>query len=221
MRLADHKPKINAMKKIIGLTGKYCAGKNQAAVVLEQRGFSVLDLDLLGHLALETEKEAITAKFGSSIIDSDGRINRRLLGKIVFNNPLKLAELEAIVHPAVNLMTEQWISGQTKDCVLNAAVLHKSSFFNKLDFIILIEAPFFTRLSRAKRRDKLSLCNLLKRFASQKGYTPQYLSGKAEIYRVENSGFLINPGSSIKLRQRAAKFEEKIDEILKIKGIKG
>ena len=209
------------MKKIIGLTGKYCAGKNRVASILEQRGLPVLDIDLLGHQALEAEKAAITAKFGSSIIDTKGMIDRKLLGKIVFDDPEKLAELEAIVHPLVNLMAEQWISGQTGNCVINAALLHKSTFFEKLDFIIIVNSPFFFRLRRSRTRDRLPWLNLLKRFYRQREFNSQYLSGKADIYRVENPEFLIKPGiSSVKLQQLAAKLEEKIDEILINEGIR-
>jgi dephospho-CoA kinase len=208
------------MKKIIGLTGMYCAGKNYVALLLEQRGLPALDLDALGHTALETEKDAVAARFGSDIINPDGTINRRLLGKKVFGNPDELAALEAIVHPVVNRMTEQWISEQSGNCVINAALLHKSSVFNSLDFIILVNAPLPTRLRRARRRDGLSCAALLGRFARQKDFYPQYLSGNADIYKVENSGFCIKSGVSTPVRQRAhEKLKCRIDEILINEGI--
>jgi len=173
---------------IIGLTGAYCAGKNLIGSMLEARGLPVLDVDKLGYQVLETEKETIFEQFGSDLQKSDGSLDRRLLGQRVFGNPENLAALEAIVHPAVNRLTEEWISSQNKSCVINAALLHRSSVFNKLDRIILVTAPFFIRLLRAKKRDKLSWAEIFKRFASQKGFNIKYLSKNAEIYRVENPG---------------------------------
>ena len=208
------------MKKIIGLAGTYCAGKNHLAAMLEKRGLPVLDLDILGHKALETEKIKAAARFGNEILNADGMINRRALGKKVFGDPEKLSALEAIVHPVVRCLTDQWISEQAGNCVVHGALLHKSNVFEQLDFIIIVNAPLITRIRRARLRDGLSWADLRVRFARQKGFYSQYFSGKADIYRVENPGFCNKPGvSSIKMRRLNAKLESKIDEILKKEGI--
>jgi dephospho-CoA kinase len=175
---------------IIGLTGKYCAGKNHAADLLEKRGIPVLDVDKLGYQVLESEKEAIFAQFGNDLKRSDGALDRRLLGRIVFGKPEKLAILEGIVHPPVNRLTNEWIAAQKgAPCAINAALLHRSSVFHTLDCIILVTAPFLTRFFRARRRDRLPFREILRRFASQKDFNTQYLSIKAEIYKVENHGY--------------------------------
>jgi len=218
-------------KKIIGLTGIYCSGKNFIAAILEQRGLPVLDVDRLGYLALEEKKDAVFARFGfdlkTTTVNADGSevetINRRLLGKRVFGKPAEMAALELLIHPVVNRLSEEWISSQKGTCVVNAAVLHKSSIFNTLDFIIVVTAPFFTRLRRAHLRDKLSVPQLLRRFTSQKGFTTQYLSGKADIYKVENPGLPLKAGkksTGIGTDNISSKLEHRIDEILSAEGIK-
>jgi dephospho-CoA kinase len=174
---------------IIGLTGTYCAGKNHIAAMLEARGFPVLDVDKLGYQVLENEKNAVFAQFGSDLKKTDGSLDRRLLGRRVFGQPEKLAALENIVHPAVNKLTDEWINAQNNRCVINAALLHRSSAFHKLDILILVTAPLLTRLFRARKRDRLPWGEILKRIASQKDFRTQYLSKNAEIYKVENSGF--------------------------------
>jgi dephospho-CoA kinase len=176
-------------KVLIGLTGTYCAGKNYVARFLEERGLSVLDVDKLGHEALEAEKTAVTARFGPDILDAKGAVDRRLLGNKVFGKPEELSALENIVHPAANRLTEAWIARQNGTCVINAALLHRSSIFKRLDFIILVRAPFLARLLRARRRDGLSLGRLIRRFKSQKEFTSQYLTRKADIYTVDNPGY--------------------------------
>jgi len=192
---------------IIGLTGTYCAGKNHIATLLEARGLPVLDVDKLGYQVLENEKNAIFTKFGLGLKKTDGSLDRRLLGQRVFGQPEKLAELENIIHPAVNKLTDEWISAQNGPCVVNAALLHRSSAFYKLDLLILVTAPLLTRLFRAKKRDKLPWGEILKRMTSQKDFKTQYLSINAEIYKVENSGF----SGPRRLKRRIDKLIERIN----------
>jgi dephospho-CoA kinase len=200
---------------LIGLTGTYCAGKNYVAAFLENRGLPVLDVDKLGHRAIEAEKDALLARFGPGILGRDGIVDRRLLGEKVFGKPEELAALEGIVHPAANRLTEEWLRERGgASCVINAALLHKSSVFPRLDRIILVEAPFLTRLLRARSRDRLPWRVLLKRFGSQKKFLPQYLSGKADIYRVENRGCFHFFAPYYK-----KKLENRIDEILSGEGM--
>jgi dephospho-CoA kinase len=169
---------------IIGLTGLYCAGKNYIASLLEKRGFPALDVDVLGHEAIRREREVIAARFGSGIL-RNGEIDRRLLGEKVFGKPEALAALEAIVHPAANVLTEAWIAAQKGEtCIINAALLHKSSVFNRLDAIIIVKAPLVTRLIRAGKRDHLSLPGIMRRFGSQKDFSSQYFQKNADKKRV-------------------------------------
>jgi dephospho-CoA kinase len=213
------------MAKIIGLTGMYCAGKNCVASLLEDRGFPVLDVDKLGHEAIEAGKEAIIRRFGSDVLirrntedEADRQrqtVDRRKLGEKVFGNPQGLADLEAIVHPEANRLTEKWIQNQNgKTCVINAALLHKSSAFEKLDCIIIVEAPFFDRLRRARQRDHLSWITLLKRFGSQKKFKAQYLCAKADIYRIDNRGY-----SPHEFPQVNGELKDRIGAILSGEGI--
>ena len=192
---------------IIGLTGMYCAGKNLVGSILEKRGLAVLDVDKLGHIAIENQKTAIFARFGESVKNGDGSVNRQLLGKKVFGKKEELAALEGIVHPEANRLTIEWIEAENrKNCVINAAVLHGSVVFRQLDSIILVNAPLFVRLIRAKKRDKLPWVVIFKRFSSQRHFFAHYLAGNADIHRVENPGF----GG----RRLLTGLEEQIDEIL-------
>jgi dephospho-CoA kinase len=185
----------------IGITGLYCAGKNYVASLLEKKGFSILDIDRLGHEAIETKKDAIFAQFGEDT-KRENRVDRRLLAEKVFGKEKEMAALEEIIHPEVNRMTEQWVTQNGKNCAINAALLHKSSVFGRLDCVILVSAPWFARLLRAKKRDRIPWAAIFRRFSSQKQFTAQYLAGNADIYRVGNSCIF-------------RKVEDQLDEILK------
>jgi dephospho-CoA kinase len=202
------------IKKLIGLTGTYCAGKNYIASILESRGIPVLDVDKLGHRAIETEQETIAGRFGTGILGADGSVDRRALGRLVFGRPQELAALQDIIHPTVNRRTGEWIEAQQGPCVINAALLHYSVVFTCLDCIILVEAPAWVRLLRARKRDKLPFLQLLRRFGSQKEFTSQYLNQKADIYRVENRGYF---GFHAVRNRRLA--ENRVNEILSLVGM--
>jgi dephospho-CoA kinase len=158
--------------------------------MLEARGLPVLDVDKLGHKVLDIERDAVIARFGSSVRGPDGAVDRRRLGAMVFGKPEELAALEGIVHPAVNRLTDEWISDRGgHPCVLNAALLHKSSAFTRLDAVILVKAPVLIRLLRARKRDRLPWTELIKRFGSQRIFTSQYFAKKSDIYTVYNRGY--------------------------------
>jgi dephospho-CoA kinase len=202
--------------RVLGLTGTYCAGKNHIARLLEARGLPVLDVDKLGHQAIEAEKEAILARFGPDLLGADGKVERKRLGAKVFGKPEELAALEAIVHPTANRMTGEWIACREKEgrsCVINAARLHRSTALPRLEGIIIVKAPWFIRLLRAKRRDRLSWKELIRRFRSQKGFEDQYFdknfTGNADIYIIENRGYFVFFSRFFEKR-----LERRLDQIL-------
>ena len=201
-------------KRLIGLTGTYCAGKNHVANLLEQRLIPALDLDKLGHGIIEAEKERLLARFGGDILGSDGLIDRKRLANKVFGKPEELAALEDMIHPGVNRETLVWINSRKEQiCVINAALLHRSSVFDALDAVIIVEAPFLVRLLRARKRDRLPWVSLLKRFGSQRKFNSQYFKENTDIYKVENSGFF-----GFRERFLKEKLEKRIDEILSKQG---
>lgn len=198
---------------LLGLTGLYCAGKNRVAALLEKRGIPVLDVDTLGHTALETEKAALVRRFGEAALAPDGSVCRRFLAARVFDSPEELAALEAIVHPVADALTEAWIttqSGQGRSCcAINAALIHRSAIFGRLDVLVIVKAPFFLRLYRAKKRDGLPLWELLRRFLRQRTFNAQYFSSFADRYIIGNSGC---SGSEKRL-------EKRLDEILDLAAV--
>jgi len=199
---------------LIGLTGKYCAGKNYVAAILEKHGLPVLDVDKLGHKALENGKAEVFSRFGNEVRNQDGSVNRRLLGEKVFGKKEAITALEAIVHPQADHMTLEWIASQKgKPCVINAALLHRLSVFGQFKCVLLVNTPFFTRLLRGKRRDRLSWLSILRIMMSQKRFTLQYLAGNADIYIVKTKGIL--PGSAA----NETKLELQINEILSKLGL--
>ena len=86
------------------LTGGIASGKSTVAAMFRELGAKVIDADLLGHEELRTGTRTfreIVARFGQQVLGPAGGIDRRRLGEIVFADPSKRAELNAIIHPAI------------------------------------------------------------------------------------------------------------------------
>lgn len=90
--------------KLIGLTGNIASGKSTVAQWLAEQGAAHLDADRLVHEMYEAGTEvtaAIAARFGEHVLASDGSVDRKALGPIVFNDKEALRALEKIVHPRI------------------------------------------------------------------------------------------------------------------------
>jgi dephospho-CoA kinase len=88
----------------VGLTGPIGCGKSTVAGWLEDRGAVVIDADEIARDVTapgEPAHDAVLARFGDAVRGPDGSLDRAALGRIVFAEPARLAELEEIVHPAV------------------------------------------------------------------------------------------------------------------------
>ena len=174
---------------VIGVAGKYCAGKNTVVDLLERHGYSSIDVDSLGHRALDKEKNGIVHTFGTSVLDNEGNVDRKKLGRMVFGNTRALEKLERIVHPRMAEMVRTIINEKNRSkVVINAALLFHMGLDSECDLIFWVKAPLPVRIKRAMKRDSLSLIEAVKRFWSQRKLTPQSSGKGAEIYYVQNSG---------------------------------
>ena len=178
---------------VIGIAGKYCSGKNFVANIVKNYkfngfGFTVVDVDSIGHIVLEREKERVVFAFGRSITDSTGKIDRVKLGKIVFGSRKKKAELESILHPPMAEEVKASITGRKQNYIINAAILFDMGLHILCDFVLCINAPFFIRLKRALRRDDLPIKDAIKRLSAQKRICPKSIESEVDIYSVRNAG---------------------------------
>ena len=87
--------------KVIGLTGGYGSGKSTVSQFLAELGAAIIDADEVGHEVFKPGTEAwreVVGIFGQRIIDFDGTIDRRKLGRIIFRDPDARVRLNKIMH---------------------------------------------------------------------------------------------------------------------------
>lgn len=144
-----------------GLTGGMACGKSFVARTLEELGCHVIRADELGHKVLSPGGEAYQAvldEFGSGIVDEAGVIDRKRLAAQVFQSPERLERLNAIVHPAVIRMEEQFIAEVERDAadavaVVEAAILIETGSYKRFDKLIVVWCKPEQQIARAVHRD--------------------------------------------------------------------
>ena len=144
----------------LGLTGGIATGKTAVAAMLRELRFDVLDADSLAHKLIEPGQPAydeVVREFGPSVLDSDARVNRAKLAAIVFADAAKLASLNAILHPRVEIAIHQklaeWASNGTRDAAfVEAALLVEAGYDKKLDGLVVTWCRPEQQLERLRAR---------------------------------------------------------------------
>ena len=143
------------------ITGSIASGKSTVVNLLKERGFSVIDADLIAHEQLEICKREIVEVFGEQILDETGKIDRKKLGDTVFNEPKKLKNLEQILHPKIK--AEIFFKALQLECLGQVYFVDIPLFFEKKERyaefknVAVIYAPKELLLSRLMSRNGLSL----------------------------------------------------------------
>ncbi|MEM7286028.1 MAG: dephospho-CoA kinase [Actinomycetota bacterium] len=148
------------MPLVIGLTGGMGVGKSTVAGLLAEGGATVIDVDGVGRAVLEPEGGAfagVVAAFGAGVVGDDGRIDRGALAAEVFGGDGRLAELEAISHPAINAVLADRVRDMTATLVLDMAVLTESRLGwigeeRLYHRVIVVETPLDLRFARLADR---------------------------------------------------------------------
>jgi dephospho-CoA kinase len=144
---------------LVGLTGGIGAGKSTVAELLAARGAVVIDADQVARAVVEPGQPALkklVERFGEGILDSDGRLERGGLAKLVFGDDEARRDLEAITHPAINDEFSRRVVDAPTDAivVLDVPLLAESEQARKRPYktVIVVEAPREARLARLEAR---------------------------------------------------------------------
>jgi dephospho-CoA kinase len=156
--------------KRIGITGNIGTGKSTVARIFEILGVHVYHADLQARLILETTEvvENIAILFGKQVIEY-GRVNRKALAEIVFNDAPKLETLNSLVHPLVEMDFLKWCQQYSNEKYIlhEAAILFESGFDRFFNANILITSPEELCIERVMQRDSISREMVLNRISQQ------------------------------------------------------
>lgn len=151
---------------VIGLTGGIGTGKSTVSQILKDRGFSVIDLDVISHEVIEFPSvvEKIVQNFGREVLDEDEAgnctISREKLGKIIFANKEKRLALNSIMHPEILKVMHKKILEckleKNKIIFVEVQLLFEVQWEKEFDYILLVAAKRDMQVRRVLERDKRS-----------------------------------------------------------------
>mgnify|MGYP001556541685 CR=1 FL=1 len=180
--------------RLIGLTGNIASGKSVVADMFAARGATIIDADVLARDAVSKGSpalEQIVRKWGASVLDSDGNLDRASLRHIVFEDQSDLDALNEIVHPEVLRRRDAEVDEAKArgDAVVVCVIplLFEKHLAREFDMIVLVDAPRSVRLDRIVRDRGIEEAEAMKMIAAQ---MPADLKRARADIVIENAGTL-------------------------------
>lgn len=163
--------------KVLAVTGGIGSGKSFITQIFAAMGVPVYDADSRTKLLYDTDaelKSALVELFSDEILAQDGRIDRKRLASIVFNDAAALTRLEQRVFPAVLKDIDRWVDECSRRdsssgfvVVESAIITEKEIFEGVADRILTVTSPLEIRISRVLSRDKTDRESVMARINSQ------------------------------------------------------
>ena len=155
----------------LGLSGGIGSGKSTVAKILSDLGAVVIDADAIAKEVLEPGQvgyESVVHAFGESVLDTSGNIDRKQLAAAVFQDTTQLAQLEAIVHPAVSARVTQIRESLPANSIVvyDTPLLVEKQLQDQFDKVMIVIADVDVRRSRLVGRG-LDTSDIAARIANQ------------------------------------------------------
>ena len=145
---------------VYGLTGGIGAGKSTVANMFQASGIPVVLADDVGREVASKGSDGlaeIVRSFGPDVLDGNGELDRRKLGTLIFNDPDRRRELEAILHPRVRDQSRELFSqleqAGNQIVVYESALLYETQRHTEMRGVILVTASEEQRIARVRSRD--------------------------------------------------------------------
>ncbi|MGI9131631.1 MAG: dephospho-CoA kinase, partial [Candidatus Nanopelagicaceae bacterium] len=140
----------------VALTGGIGSGKSTAGDFFEDLGAVVVDADQLAREVIERGTDGfdeLVATFGDEIL-TNGILDRRKLGEIVFADPKARKTLEEIIHPRVAEAFDEIVQESPADSVIvyQIPILVETKGEDRFDYVITVESNLDLRIARLKER---------------------------------------------------------------------
>lgn len=163
------------------ITGNIASGKSQVEKIISEK-YPVYDADKIAHKILENQKD-----FYGYDVFTDGKIDRKKLGELVFSNPDLKKKLEEIIHPQVKQEILKIFEQDLPVVFISIPLLFETGFDRLFDKIIFVSADSKLRLERLMKRNNFTKEEALRRIQSQ----------GAEEEKIQKSDFVICNNSTL------------------------
>ena len=176
----------------VGLTGSIGVGKSFVGSVFVELGCRLLDADATARevvLPGTAGLAAVVKEFGPEVLQTDGTLDRKRLGAVVFGDEQKRQRLNGILHPRIierqDQILQQWESEEPNGIgIVDAALMIESGGYKRFDKLIVVHCRPEVQLERLMLRDGLSCDEAQKRIDSQ---MPQEEKQRYADYLIDTS----------------------------------
>ncbi|AOF48910.1 dephospho-CoA kinase [Tetragenococcus halophilus] len=161
------------MSFILGITGSIATGKSTVVNIFKQYGFSVVDADIIAREVVEPNTaglKKVVETFGSSVLCSDGSLNRKQLGQIIFSDTKKRQALNALLAPFLQEAIIEQIkraSAVSSLVIADIPLLYEAGYDKYMDQVAVVYIPEDLQVQRLMKRDRITKKEAQKKVASQ------------------------------------------------------
>ena len=179
--------------KVLGLTGGIGSGKSTVAKLIADLGVPVLDADQLAREVVQPGRPALAevAAAWPEAISPDGKVARKRLADIVFNDPVQRLRLEAIMHPRIQALADERFDDLARKghalAIYEASLLVESGRYKDFDGLVVVTASPETQLERVLARGDLTEAEAQARIDAQ---LPLLAKVRVATHLVDNDGEL-------------------------------
>lgn len=157
---------------ILGVTGGTGTGKTSVCQFFKKHGFVIIDSDIVARNVCRKGTDClgeIADTFGADILDADGNLKRKELGRIVFSDEKKLKILNSITHKYIADSIKKTIEENNgKNILIDAPLLIEAGLDGICTKTLCVLADKDVRLKRIMERDSLSEDDARARISSQR-----------------------------------------------------
>lgn len=179
---------------VYGLTGGIGSGKSTVAVMFRDEGIPVIDADRIARDVTAPGEYAyleIVHRFGRGILQPDGEIDRKKLGDIVFSDPVRRVELEAVTHPriveGIAYALQKLDAAGHPAAIVEAALIHEKGRRGMFEAVIGVRCDRVRQVERLMGRDGIPEEKVLLRLSAQMDADEK---ARASDHVIDNSGDL-------------------------------
>jgi dephospho-CoA kinase len=158
----------------IALTGGIATGKSYVRSKFEALGVPTIDADTLARQAVAPGTEGLAAvarRFGASIVDATGALDRRSLAQIVFADASARRDLERIIHPFVRSHADAWFreldAASSPFAIADIPLLYETGGETLYDAVIVTACAPEEQVRRVMSRDRVTEADARQRIAAQ------------------------------------------------------
>lgn len=174
---------------IIGLTGSIASGKSTVSKMLAEKGYPIIDADLVARQVVEPGSETLKKigdLFGDEVIKPDGTMDREKVGALIFSDPARRKQLNDIIHPAIRgemlRQRSDYLAQGYRTIIMDIPLLFESKLQHFVDKILVVSVTEENQLTRLMERNGLNDKDAKARISSQLPMSVKEEGADAVIY---------------------------------------